>query len=63
MYMSDRDRLEDFKKKVEDCLKLNYKHSDQERERLMKLYEDDFQKFLSDNWEPILVATATVYSY
>ena len=61
--MPEQMSLEDYKQKVRECLTKNYKHTVQENERLMKLYEDDFQEFLSDRWEPSVAATAMVMGY
>ena len=63
MQKQEQMNLDDFKKKVEECLWTNYKHTTQERNRLMKLYENDFQEFFQDKWDPLLVATAMVNSY
>ena len=61
--MLEQMSLESYKKKVRECLIKNYKHTIQENDRLMTLYEDDFQEFLDDKWEPSLVATAMVMGY
>ena len=54
--------LEEYKKKVEDFLLKNYNNSTGTT-KLMKEYENDFQKFLEDGWEPEVAATAMVQGY
>ena len=61
--MAEQMHLETYKQKVRDCLTENYKHTTQENDRLMKLYEEDFQEFLDDKWEPSVAATAMVMGY
>ena len=54
--------LEEYKKKVEDFLNKNSNDSIG-TEKLMKEYEDDFQKFLADGWKPEVAATVMVMGY
>ena len=61
--MLEQMNLETYKQKVRECLITNYKGTTQEPDRLMTLYEDDFQEFLNDKWEPSLAATAMIMSY
>ena len=63
MQSQEQKGLYDFKKKVEGCLRENYRLSEKEILRLVKLYEDDFQEFFLDKWDPVLAATAMICSY
>ena len=60
MDMLEQMTLEEYKQKVRECLMKNYKHTTQENERLMTLYEEEFQEFLSGKWEPSVAAKAMV---
>ena len=44
--------LEEYKKKVEECLVKNNNCSGGETKKLMKTYEDDFQEFLNTKLSP-----------
>lgn len=52
--------LEEFKKKVEKCLLEIQKCTTQEKNKLMKEYETDFQQFLEENYEPKVVAAGMI---
>ena len=55
--------LEDYKKKVEECLMKNYEDTGAEAKKSVMNYTGDFQTFFQENWEPSLVATAIVLGY
>ena len=61
--MPEQMNLESYKQKVRECLRKNFADTTGETERLMTLYENDFQEFLDDKWEPSLAATAMIMSY
>lgn len=44
--------LEEYKKKVWDCMKKRYPNIMAENERLMKLHEEDFPELMSWNCTP-----------
>ena len=52
--------LEEYKKKVEECLMKTQNCSIQETRRLMKTYEAYFQEFLEEEWNPSVAAGAMV---
>ena len=55
--------LEEYKKKVEECLMKNYKDTEAEARKSVALYTDDFPEFLAFGWEPSVAATAIVLGY
>ena len=62
--ISEKMTLEDYKKKVEQCLMTTYNCTTQETNRLMALYEDDFQEALSQfSWSPKTMALAMLKGY
>ena len=48
--------LEDYKKRVYDCLLKYQNNTTQEAENLMKEYEEDLPRFYEENWKAEAVA-------
>lgn len=61
--MSQAMSLEEYKRKVEDCLRKNYNDTEAEAKKSVLNYTDDFPMFYRENWSPELVATAIVQGY
>ena len=57
------EKLEEYKKKVFDCLRMSSKASTARIKEQMKDYEDDFPTFLRDGWTPSGAAAAIVFGY
>lgn len=56
--------LETYKQKVRECLIKEQNCTEQYAEKLMKLYEDDFQEALYDyTWTPQTMASAMTMGY
>ena len=55
--------LEEYKKKVYDCLIKNQKCSIQGANDLMTEYEEDFPEFYEENWTPEAVACGMAMKY
>ena len=53
--------LQSYKHKVKECLKKSI--GETETDRLMILYEEDFPKFLKENWSPEGAASAILMGY
>lgn len=58
--MPEQMDLETYKQKVKEFLRMNFNDTTGETERLMALYEDDFQEFFDDKWKPLTAATAMI---
>ena len=55
--------LEEYKNKVEECLKMNYNDTEMEAKKSIMNYTEEFPMFYQENWDPSLVATAIVSGY
>ena len=62
--MPEQMSLEDYKKKVEDCLKKAVgEKNDKYISWRMQMYEDEFPMFLKENWSPEGTASALIMGY
>lgn len=62
--MAEQMSLESYKREVEECLTKKYNCTIQEKDRLMKAYEDDFQEaFKVFLWKPMTMALAMQMGY
>ena len=55
--------LEDYKKKVEDCLKTKGNFTEEEARKWMKTYEPDFKEFLEKEYSPLQAMSAMLAGY
>ena len=53
--------LQSYKQRVKECLRNSI--GEEETDRLMILYEEDFPKFLKENWSPEGAASAILMGY
>lgn len=64
MVMPERMSLEDYKKKVREHLTERCNCTGQEADRLMNIYDDDFQEALEKfSWTPATMAGAMIFGY
>ena len=59
----DQKTLDDYKKKVAECLMKNYNRTEARAWKSITLYTEDFPMFCEEKWEPSLAATAIVLGY
>ena len=53
--------LQSYKQRVKECLRNSI--GEEETDRLIILYEEDFPMFLEENWSPEVTATAMLMGY
>ena len=55
--------MEKYKKKVKKFLMEKNNYTEKRADKLIKLYEDDFEEFYNNGWEPSVAATAMRMGY
>ena len=55
--------LEEYKKKVKECLITKGNYTEEEANELMKLYEPDFKEFLEKEYSPLQAMSAMMAGY
>lgn len=61
--MEEKMTLEEFKKKVEECLMKNYNYTEMKAKKSLEIYAPDLPMFLKENWKPEEAATAITMGY